>query len=173
MQVTTILIFIPTTTNPLIFEHPQFANGLLQAPATCGHPCQEWPFKVPNMKRLSLFIASTALIVGLGLAAPLFAQTTHKVTITAVDPAVLTTAWRATDIIGATIYDDNGAVIGKVHDLLVAQNGTVPFVIVTNIPENKDTVRDVVVSAADFELVGKKLTLHGGSAGALLGLPIF
>ena len=125
------------------------------------------------MKRLSLFIAATALVTGLGLTTPLVAQTTTKVMLTAVDPAVLTTAWRATDIIGAKVYDDNGLEIGQVEDLLVAANGSVPFVIVTNIPGSKEAARDVVVAASDFELVGKKLTMHGGSAAALLGLPIF
>ncbi len=125
------------------------------------------------MKRLSLFIAATALVAGLGLTTPLVAQTTTKVMLTAVDPAVLTTAWRATDIIGAKVYDDNGLEIGQVEDLLVAANGSVPFVIVTNIPGSKEAARDVVVAASDFELVGKKLTMHGGSAAALLGLPIF
>ena len=125
------------------------------------------------MKRLSLFITTTALVAGLGLTTPLVAQTTTKVMLTAVDPAVLTTAWRATDIIGAKVYDDNGLEIGQVQDLLVAANGAVPFVIVTNIPGSKEAARDVVVAASDFELVGKKLTMHGGSAAALLGLPIF
>ncbi len=125
------------------------------------------------MKRLSMFLFATAFVTGLGLVVPVMAQTTTKVMITAVDPAALTTAWRASEIIGADIYDDNGMAIGKVHDLLVASTGTVPFVIVTNIPENKEAARDVVVAASDFELVGKKLTLHGGSAAALLGLPIF
>ena len=41
------------------------------------------------MKRLSLFIATTALVAGLGLTTPLLAQTTTKVMLTAVDPAVL------------------------------------------------------------------------------------
>ena len=125
------------------------------------------------MKRLSLFIATTALVAGLGLTTPLLAQTTTKVMLTAVDPAVLTTAWRATDIIGAKVYDDNGLEIGQVQDLLVAANGAVPFVIVKNIPGSKEAARDVVVAASDFEMVGKKLTMHGGSAAALLGLPIF
>ena len=32
--------------------------------------------------------------------------------------------------------------------------------------------RNVVVAATDFELVGKKLTMHGGSPAVLMGAPI-
>jgi sporulation protein YlmC with PRC-barrel domain len=125
------------------------------------------------MKSLSLLLATATLGATLGFAAPVLAQTTKKVMLTEVDPSVLTTAWRATDILGALIYDDNGVEIGKVKDMLVAANGSVPFVIVTNIPTSDQESRDVVVSASDFELVGKKLTMHGGSPAVLLGAPIY
>jgi sporulation protein YlmC with PRC-barrel domain len=125
------------------------------------------------MKPLSTLITSIAFAASLVLAGPLTAETVTKVMLTEVDPAVLTTAWRATDIIGAQVYDDNGMEIGKVKDMLVTANGSIPFVIVTNIVGSDDTARNVVVAASDFELVEKKLTMHGGSAAELLGLPIF
>jgi sporulation protein YlmC with PRC-barrel domain len=126
-----------------------------------------------TMKSLSLFLATTSLAATLGFAAPVLAETVQKVMLTQVDPTVLTTAWRASDILGTMIYDDNGVEIGKVKDLLVVAGGAIPFVIITNIPGDDETARNVVVSASDFELVDKKLTMHGGSAAVLLGAPIF
>jgi sporulation protein YlmC with PRC-barrel domain len=123
-----------------------------------------------SMKTLSFLIATTSIALSLGLAAPVFAETTTKVMLTKVDPSVLTTAWRATDIIGTNVFDDNGAEIGTVKDVA---SGSIPFVIITNIPGSDDRARNVVVSASDFELVGKKLTMHGGSAAVLLSAPIF
>jgi sporulation protein YlmC with PRC-barrel domain len=125
------------------------------------------------MKHVTIFLAATALVAGFGLAAPAFPETVKKIVLTVVDPALLTTAWRASDIIGAKVYDDFGAEIGKVEDLLVAKNGTVPFAIVSTIAGNEEASRKVVVAASDFELVGKLLTMHGGSPETLMALPIF
>lgn len=125
------------------------------------------------MKPLSMIFASTALAATLALGAPVMAQTVKKVMLTQVDPTMLVTAWRASDIIGSMIYDDSGAEIGKVKDMLVVAGGSIPYVIVTNIPGDDELSRNVVVSAADFELVGKRLTMHGGSAAVLMGAQIF
>jgi len=125
------------------------------------------------MKKLSLLITNTALAAMLAMAAPAFAQTPNKVMLTEVDPSMLTTAWRASDIIGTKVYDDAGIEIGKVKDMLVVANGSIPFVIVTNIPGDDELSRSVVISAADFELIDKKLTMHGGSAEVLLTAPKF
>lgn len=125
------------------------------------------------MKTLSLLITNAAFAAMLATAAPAIAQTASKVVLTEVDPAMLTTAWRASDIIGAKVYDDAGIEIGKVKDLLVVANGSIPFVIVTNIPGDDELSRSVVVAASDFELLDKKLTMHGGSAEVLMSAPKF
>jgi sporulation protein YlmC with PRC-barrel domain len=135
--------------------------------ATSGH------HKDITMKTLSMLIATTSLAVSIACGAPVLAQEVKKVMLTEVDPSTLITAWRASDIIGTMIYDDNGTQIGTVKDMLVAANGSVPFVIITNIPGDDEDSRNVVVSASDFELVGKRLTMHGGSAAVLMGAPIF
>lgn len=124
------------------------------------------------MKTLSLLIATSSIVAGLGFAAPVLAQTVKKVMLTEVDPTVLTTAWRASDIIGAQVHDDKGTPIGRVKDLLVTANASIPFVIVTNMPGPDSRPRDVVVSASDFEMVGQKLTMRGGSPEVLLSLPM-
>lgn len=125
------------------------------------------------MKTLSLLLATASLALTLGSGAPVLAETAKKIMLTEVDPGTLTTAWRASNIIGTMVYDDQGAEIGKVKDMLIAANGSVPYVIITNIPDDDIAARSVVVSAKDFELVGNKLTMHGGSAAVLMSAPIF
>lgn len=125
------------------------------------------------MKHLTAFLIATSLAASVGLVAPALSETVKKVMLTEVDPAMLPTAWRASDIIGEPIFDDQGFEIGKVKDMLVAVNGTVPFVIASTVAAADEESRNVVVSASDFELVGQKLTMHGGSAATLLALPIF
>ncbi len=103
----------------------------------------------------------------------MLAETSKKVQLTVVDPTVLTTAWRATDIIGADIYDDSSFKIGKVKDMLVVASGSIPFVIVDTLPGANGVSHSVVVAASDFELVGNKLTMHGGSPDVLMNAPNF
>jgi sporulation protein YlmC with PRC-barrel domain len=125
------------------------------------------------MKVLSLLTAATSFALTLGLTAPVLGETAKKVLLTTVDTTVLTTAWRATDIIGALVYDDNGMEIGTVKDMLVAAGGSIPFVIITGIPGDVDAARSVVVSASDFEMIGAKLTMHGGSPAVLISATTF
>jgi sporulation protein YlmC with PRC-barrel domain len=146
---------------------------LLPACRIFDKPANLHPHKDIDMKNLSTLLATASIITTLGMVAPAFSETVKKVMLTEVDPATLTTAWRASDIIGAKVYDDFGAEIGKVEDLLVGVNGTVPFAIVSTIAGNDEESRKVVVAASDFELVGNLLTMHGGSPEALMALPIF
>jgi hypothetical protein len=71
-----------------------------------------------KMNRISPLFALT--FVTLGLAAPVFADTAKQtIMLTQVDPTILATGWRATNIIGATVYDDAGENIGKVEDMII------------------------------------------------------
>ncbi len=124
------------------------------------------------MKYFALLLSASAMAFTLG-AAPVLAQTANKVMLTQVDPATLTTAWRATTIIGAGVHDDLGNTIGTLQDLLVATGATVPYAIIKTDPTNKGDTRSVVVSTANFELVGNKLTMHNVTAQDLMNLPNF
>lgn len=90
-----------------------------------------------------------------------------------VDPMVLATGWRATDIVGATVYNDTGDDIGKIEDLIVTSEGTVPYAVVSVGGFLGMDAHHVVVTASALELVGRKLTLHGGSKESLKALPNF
>jgi sporulation protein YlmC with PRC-barrel domain len=124
------------------------------------------------MKTTFLALAACALALTTAVAGPALTQTT-KTMLTQVDPATLTTAWRASQLIGVPVYDDAGTKIGKVADMLVAANGTVPYALITNMPPGREAERTVVVAASNFELIGDRLTIHGVTATDLLSLPNF
>lgn len=124
------------------------------------------------MKTPFLLLAAASLALSTAVAGPGLTQTT-KTMLTHVDPATLTTAWRATQLIGVPVYDDAGSQIGKVADMLVAANGTVPYALITTLPPGRDAARTVVVAASNFELIGDRLTIHNVTATDLLSLPNF
>lgn len=126
------------------------------------------------MKTFTTLLTSAALIAGLGLVGPVLADAAKQtIVLTEVDPIVLATGWRATDIIGAEIYNDFGDKIGKLEDMIITGKGTVPYVVVSVGGFLGMDAHHVVVSASALELLDKKLTLHGASKESLKALPNF
>jgi len=93
--------------------------------------------------------------------------------LTEVDPTVLTTGWRGSDIIGAKVYDDAGTEIGKLDDLIITTSGTVPYAVVSVGGFLGMDAHHVVVAGSALELVANKLTLHGATKESLKALPDF
>lgn len=126
------------------------------------------------MKRFTTLLATASLLAGLGLVAPAFAQVANQsTTLTVVDPVVLASGWRATDLIGANICNDAGEDIGELEDMIVTANDTVPYVVVSVGGFLGMGERRVVVAASALEFVGDKLTLHGATKASLKALPDF
>lgn len=126
------------------------------------------------MKTLNIFLATATAVVTIGLCAPAFSEATKQaIVLTEVDPVILATGWRGTDIIGATIYDDAGVEIGKLEDLIITDSGTVPYAVVSVGGFLGLDAHHVVVAASAMELVAKKLTLHGATKETLKALPNF
>lgn len=126
------------------------------------------------MKRFATLFATASLIAGLGLAIPALAEVKKQtVLLTEVDPVVLATGWRATDIIGAKVYNDAGEDIGKLEDMIITKSGTVPYAVVSVGGFLGMDAHHVVVAASALELMDKKLTLHGATAATLKALPNF
>ena len=124
------------------------------------------------MKRLTL--TAILLTAGLGIAVPVFAEATKQtIVLTEVDPTVLATGWRASDIMGAKVYNDAGEDIGKLEDMIITTAGTVPYAVVSVGGFLGMDAHHVVVAASALELVGKKLTLHGATKESLKALPNF
>lgn len=126
------------------------------------------------MKTLTTFLATASMIAGLGLVSPAFSQATEQtIVLTEVDPVVLATGWRATDIIGATVYNDAGDEIGELQDMIITSDGTVPYAVVSVGGFLGMNAHHVVVAASALELMDMKLTLHGATEESLRALPNF
>jgi hypothetical protein len=126
------------------------------------------------MKTLSKLLAAAALSASFGLAAPAISETTKQtITLTEVDPLILATGWRASDIIGAKVFDDAGTEIGKLEEMIITSKGTVPFAVVSVGGFLGIDAHHVVVPASALELLDGKLTLHGATKESLKALPNF
>ena len=126
------------------------------------------------MKTLTTLMATMATLAAFGGMAPALSETTKQVVVlTVVDPTILATGWRASDIIGASVYDDAGAEIGTLEDMIITVSGTVPYAVVSVGGFLGIDAHHVVVPASALELMGKKLTLHGATKESLKALPNF
>lgn len=126
------------------------------------------------MKTLTTLLATASMFAGLALVTPAFSEVAKQtIVLTEVDPVVLASGWRASDIIGASVYDDAGTDIGKLEDMIITTSGTVPYAVVSVGGFLGMDAHHVVVAASALELVGKKLTLHGATKESLKALPNF
>ncbi len=126
------------------------------------------------MKNVTTFLTAASLLVGLGLAAPVLADSAKQtITLTEVDPIVLATGWRATAIICAKVYNDAGDEIGKPEDMIITSTDTIPYAVVSVGGFLGMDAHHVVVAASALELMGKKFTLHGATQESLKALPNF
>jgi PRC-barrel domain len=131
-------------------------------------------FRIIHMKNLATLMTSAALIAGLGIAAPVFAEAAKQtITLTEVDPIVLATGWRASAVLGADVYNDAGDKIGKIEDMIITADGTVPYAVVSVGGFLGMDAHHVVVAASALELMDTKLTLHGATKESLKALPNF
>lgn len=126
------------------------------------------------MQPLATLLASASLIASLGLVIPALAEATKQTTVLSeIDPVVLATGWRTSDIIGAKVYNDAGEDIGKLEDLIITTSGTVPYAVASVGGFLGMDADHVVVAASALELMGEKLRLHGATLDSDKVLPNF
>jgi PRC-barrel domain len=126
------------------------------------------------MKKLTNLLTSVSLLAGVAFAAPVFAAAVKQtITWQEVDPIILATGWRASAIMGATVYNDAGEDIGELEDMIITTEGTVPYAVVSVGGFLGMDAHHVVVPASAFELTDKKLTLNGATKDSLKILPNF
>lgn len=126
------------------------------------------------MKTITSLISTAALLATLGFVALAVSETMKQtVVLTEVDPVVLATGWRATDILGADIYQDAGDKIGKLEDMIITSSETAPYSVVSVGGFLEMDAHHVVVAATALELIDKKLTFHGATKESPEALPNF
>src|ERR1700753_2535276 len=77
----------------------------------------------------SVLLAAAALTI-VSASVPAFAQGTPQ-TLTSMTATNVSTGWRATKIIGASIYNEADQKVGTVDDLIVSRTDRIPYAIVS------------------------------------------
>ena len=90
-----------------------------------------------------------------------------------VDPATVASGWRASKMIGSEVYNDTNADIGKLDDILVSDDGSIPYAVLSVGGFIGVGTRLVVVPYKSFQLKDDKIVLPGASKDSIGALPSF
>ena len=95
-----------------------------------------------------------------------------------VDLQNIQTAYRATKIVGSTVYDDKNETIGKIDDLLISQDGKAPYAVLSVGGWLGMGERMIVVNTSSLRVVydknksdDTKIVLPGATKESLKGPP--
>ncbi len=132
-----------------------------------------------SLKILPAAIALVAIVgsqgpgsIGLGSLA--FAQGVPQTAgIVKVDPATVTTGFRASKVIGATVVNDNGQNVGTIDDLIVTPNEQVPFAVLSVGGFLGMGTKYIVISYSSLLIRNNQMVLHGATKESLKALPEF
>ncbi|MDB4973154.1 MAG: PRC-barrel domain protein [Myxococcaceae bacterium] len=97
----------------------------------------------------------------------------HSIGVSSTDVDGLATGYRASKLIGAPLFNDEGQRLGKVADVVLKADGTVAGVVVdvgTFLGLGK---RQIAIPLRHLERIQNKLTVHGATKDALKKVPEF
>jgi hypothetical protein len=120
-------------------------------------------------------IIAGALLVGASLAAiPAFAQGSPQVvTVTRVELKTVDAGFRASKVVGSTVYNDANESIGTIDDILITRDGKEPYAVLS-VGGFLGMGTKLVVVRYDALKFGKdKVVLPGGTKDGLKSLPEF
>jgi hypothetical protein len=98
---------------------------------------------------------------------------TSTLGVSVAEMSMVAVGYRASKIIGATVYNDQKAAIGKIVDLVITPTDAVSYAIVSVGGFLGLGAKDVAVPARRLTRKGNKLVIPGATKQALLGLPAF
>ncbi len=124
------------------------------------------------MRSVLLAVASALIVVELAGAA-LSQGTPQRITTLAVDPKSLAVGYRATRLVGSTVINDTGELVGRVDDLIVTPADRVPYAVLSVGGFLGVGTRLVVVPTTALDVTNKRLVLHGATRASLILLPGF
>ena len=118
--------------------------------------------------------AATALAAS--LAAPLHVQAQgvpQTVQLTKVDVIKVATGFRASKVIGSSVVNDAGDTVGKVDDVIIAEEGKAPFVVLSVGGFLGIGDKLVVLPYQQLRTMDRKIVMPGATKEALKDLPTF
>ena len=95
-----------------------------------------------------------------------------------VEPSTVTTGFRASKVIGATVVNENNDTVGKIDDLIVTQTEQVPFAVISvggflGIGTKYIVIPYSALKASDSKASNSKMVLFGATKDAVKALPEF
>ncbi len=133
---------------------------------------------------LSFFVASQALAQASTAPAPAAAPApapaptppvagTVLLGVTVTESIAVAHGYRASKVIGATVYNDKSQKVGKIGDLIIRPDGTLSYAIVDVGGFLGMGVHQVAIPVNQFKAVKPKIILPGATKDALKALPEF
>jgi sporulation protein YlmC with PRC-barrel domain len=126
-----------------------------------------------NKKALLAALAIT-LASPLAVSIPAHAQGAQQtVLLIRVDPNSVATGYRASKVIGSSIYNDQNQAIGQIDDIIVSNDGKTPYVIVSAGGFLGMGEHLVALPYDSIRINSDKIILPGGTKDQLKALPEF
>lgn len=125
---------------------------------------------------MRLVLATAAAVAAAALAAPVFvlAQgTPQTVQLTKVDVVKVATGYRASKVIGSSVVNDANDTIGTVDDIIIGEDGTTPFVVLSVGGFLGMGSKLVVLPYQQLKTMDRKIVIPGATKDALKDLPAF
>jgi sporulation protein YlmC with PRC-barrel domain len=125
---------------------------------------------------MRLVLATAAVIAASALAAPAFVLAQgapQTVNLTKVDVVKVSTGYRASKVIGASVVNEANDTVGKVDDIIIGQDGKSPFVILSVGGFLGMGTKLIVLPYESLKATENKLILPGATKDALKDLPEF
>jgi len=86
---------------------------------------------------------------------------------------VVAEGWRASKLIGASVYNDNNQKVGKIGDLIIAPDGSISVAILDVGGFLGVASRHVAIPVEQFTQISPRIVLPGATKDALKQLPEF
>jgi len=125
---------------------------------------------------MRLVLATAAVIAASAIAAPAFVLAQgapQTVNLTKVDVVKVSTGYRASKVIGASVVNEANDTVGKVDDIIIGQDGKSPFVILSVGGFLGMGTKLIVLPYESLKATENKLILPGATKDALKDLPEF
>lgn len=125
---------------------------------------------------MRLVLRAAAVATATALATPMFvlAQgTPQTVQLTKVDVVKVATGFRASKVIGSSVVNEANDTVGKVDDIIIAENGKSPYVVLSVGGFLGIGDKLVVLPYEQLTTMDRKIVMQGATKDALKDLPSF
>src|SRR5215475_4656761 len=119
-------------------------------------------------------VAAVAAATALAMPMLVLAQgPPQTVQLTKVDVVKVATGFRASKVIGSSVYNDAGDTVGKVDDVIIGEGGKSPFVVLSVGGFLGIGDKLVVLPYEQLKTMDRKIVMPGATKEALKDLPTF